>query len=241
MAEAQKMVHLTPVQRRRKRFHHPLTEGENLNHLLLEYFTIDEDSERRVEIGQELIMNYFCLLRSIVARYLFHWPVSRRFLDEMVSTGVVTITRIITELKPEQLDEEDRFKSLGGLIEWSIRLNIETIINDFRGIVPASRRTNHRREQEGKKPFYGNVEANLTGEKIKNSHEYVDFEPFIFEVRDALKKIAKTDLEEKILAPENWGLSHLELGKKIGKGARWVLAVRKRLRERYRKLGEKNA
>jgi hypothetical protein len=243
MPEPQKMVHLTPAQRRRKKFNHPLMDdaprplGEtHLNQLLLSYFETDRDSESYLEIRQTLVINYFRLLGGAISRYLYYWPVSRRLLDEMVSTGVESIIRIITELKPERLQEGCWFKSLGGLIDRYIRRDIEITINNFRGIVPAPHRTNCRREQGGNAAIHGSIETNLASEEVKNSQEYEDIDPIIFEVRDTLKKIAKTDFEKQILMDENWGLSDGELATKLGRGRTWILKVRRRLRERYDKL-----
>lgn len=245
MAEPQKMVHLTPAQRKRKKFNHTLTDKiapqlskELLDNLLLVYFNTDIGTSENTEVRHRLISNYLRLLRSTVARYLYHWPVSRRFLDEMVSTGAEAIIKVIDNLEPEQLDSEDAYRSLGGLVENAIRHNIETIINKLRGIAPASERTNRRRERRNKRPIYGNIETGLASEDVKNSREYVDIDPFIFELEDTIIALAKTEIERQVLAKENWGLSNAELSKKLGKSQRWVLAVRNRLRERYIKLGE---
>jgi hypothetical protein len=243
MPEPQKMVHLTPAQRRRKKFNHPLMDdapsplgAEQLNQLLLDYFETDRTSESYLEIRQTLVINYFRLLGGAISRYLYYWPVSRRLLDEMVSTGVESIVRIITELKSERLQEGNWFKSLGGLIDRYIRRDIEIAINDFRGIVPAPHRTNCRREQRGSTAIHGSIETSLTNEEVTNSQEYEDIDPIILEVKDTLKNIAKTDFERQILMDENWGLSDGELATKLGKGRPYILKVRRRLRERYDKL-----
>lgn len=243
MIEAQKMVHLTPAQRCRKRFSHPLTGNaprpmskERLNQLLAVYFEADEGSELHIEIGRQLMVNYLRLLGGTVARYLYHWPITRRFLNEVISSGAEAITKVIVKLRPEQLKGASKFKILGHLIENAIRQSIETIVNDFRGVAPASERTNRTRESRRQRPIYGIVKTDL-GEAVQNSQEYNDIDLFVFEIEDAIEKIAKTELERQILARENWSLSHAELGEKLNKGERWVLEVRSRLYERYMKLG----
>jgi hypothetical protein len=60
--------------------------------------------------------------------------------------------------------------------------------------------------------------------------------PFTLEIKEALKKIARTDLEVQILQEGNWGLSNTEIGRKLGKTPQWILRVRRRLRERYERL-----
>jgi hypothetical protein len=243
MPEPQKVVHLTSAQRRRKNFKHllldsmpPLLTAECFDQLVSGYFETSKNDSRHIEIGRELVTSYFRLLRSVVARFLYHWPVSRRFLDEMVSTGAEVITEVIATLKPEQLQGEDRFKSLGGLIESSIRYSIEDTINDLRGVAPATRRTNHSREREGRPPVYGTIETNLMGEEVKDSQVYTDFNSLAFEIRDALKEIAKTDIEAQLLMPENWRLSNTEMAEKLGVSYPWLTEVKRTLRERYDKL-----
>lgn len=247
MPEPQKMIHLTPAQQRRKKFKHPLLDNvpplltpERFDQLLTAYFETAKVRIKRIEIGQELIVNYFRLLRSVVARFLFHWPVSRRFLDEMISTGAEVITRVITNLTSEQLQETDRFKSLGGLIESRLRLNIEITLNDFRGVAPFSRCHNYRRERVGKDPLYGNVASDLTSEAVQDSQQYIDIDSLTFEIKDAIRKIAETDIEAEILKEENWGLSVGDLAEKLGLRHQRVSEVRIRLRERYDKLVRKD-
>ena len=241
MPEALKMVHLTPAQRRRKKFRHPLIDKapphlppERLNILLADYFKFDTENTRRIEITEILIVNYFRLLSGIVARYLYHWPLTRRFLDEMVSVGAEAIIKVIEGLTPKKLKERD----LVNWIDGAIRFSIETTINDLRGIVPAPRTTNFNRERVGRQPIYGNVETNLTSDRVQDLRAYEDMGLLIFEVEDALGVIAQTKLEKQILAKKNWGLSHIELGEKLSTSPRHVNRIRNYLRNRYNKLGE---
>lgn len=248
MAEPQKMVHLTPWQRRRKWINHPLTDKappvlteKRLNQLLLDYFETDEEGEFHIEIGKELIASHLRLLRYTVAQYLYYWPITRRFFNEMISSGTEAIAKIIVKLKPEQLKKENNFKSLGGLIENAIRQSIETTINNLRGIAPASERTNRDRESKDKEPIYGNVETDLTSDDIKDSKTYNDLGSLIFEVKDAIEVIARTQFEKQILAQENWGLSNIELGKKLNTSPQHVGRVKSHLYASYKELGEKYA
>jgi hypothetical protein len=58
-------------------------------------------------------------------------------------------------------------------------------------------------------------------------------------LEDALEGITTTGLEGLILEKENWGLSNVEVGKRVGVSPQHVGRVRNYLRERYEKLGEK--
>ncbi len=244
MPEALKMVHLTPAHRRHKKFYHPLIDkapphltDKKLKQLLSNYFHPGTIDAARFEIADVLIVNYFRLLGGTVARYLHYWPITCRFLDEMVSSGTEAITKVIIGLTPKKLEERD----LGSWVEGAIRFSIETTINDLRGIVAASRSTNFDREREQRKPIYGNVEAALTSDRAQASKQYEDLSFIIFEIEDAFEVIARSDLEKRILAQENWGLSHVELGRKLCVSPEYVGRLRHCLRDRYNKLGENHA
>ena len=242
MAEPQKMVHLSPAQNRRKKFSHPLTDGaaEPLPNvvltLLLDVYFVTRD----VEAGEALIVNYFRLLRSTIAKYLFHWPVSRRFLDEMVSAGAEAITQVIHDLQPGQLVKETNSLSVGSLIERAIRRAVETTINDLRGVIPASERTNRGREAKQENPIYGTVNVDLASSNVYDSQVYLDIGSFIFELQDALAKLAPSGASRQIFAQENWGLSNAELGQKLNLTPRWVRFIRTKLRKEYLNLGERH-
>jgi hypothetical protein len=242
MPEALKMVHLTPGQKRRKKFCHPLIDkapphlsDEQLKQLLLNYFEPGIEKTYHAEITEILIINYLRLLGGTIARYLYYWPLTRRFLDEMISTGVEAITKVIIELTLEKLAKRD----LVNWIDGAIRFSIETTINDLRGIVTASRPTNFNREREKRKPVYGNIEAALTSDRAQDSKQYEDLTFLIFEIGDAFEVIARSKLERRILAEENWGLSHVELGQKLCTSSQHIGRLRNCLWDRYNKLGER--
>jgi myo-inositol-1-phosphate synthase len=108
-------------------------------------------------------------------------------------------------------------------------------------VAPATRRTNHSREREGRLPVYGTVETNLMGEDVRDSQVYTDFDSLAFEIRDALKEIAKTDIEAQILMAENWSLSNAEIAEKLGVSYVWIAVVKARLRERYNRLEKRTS
>ncbi len=243
MPEPQKMVHLTPAQRRRKKFSHPLTDDaprqlteDQLTDLLVAHFNPWSEGEKR-DVDQELMCSFFRLLRSTVARYNYHWVVCRRFIPEMVSSGCEAIVDVILELRPEQFEDGDNLKTLGGLIESKIRHSIETTINNLRGVLPASERTNRSLESQDKSPIYGSVEVDLFSSHTRDLDGYNDSGFFAVDMADAIETIAKSPFEKVVLANENWGLTNIELGSKLATSPQHVGRVRASLRHRYLKLG----
>jgi hypothetical protein len=244
MAEPKKMVHLTPVQKRRRKFSHPLTDNapeplteEELGLLVVAYFGKSLTWRRRAQ--EKIVLNCMRLLRSTVARYLAHWTVCRRFMPEMVSTGTEAVVKTIGKLPRYILDAEDQSRAIGGLVECAIRHAIETEINRLRGVVPASERTNWNREKARENPVYGTIDADLQAPVVQSIGVYDDIDIFAFELEDALEGIATTGLERLILERENWGLSNVEVGKRVGVSPQHVGRVRNYLRQRYENLGEK--
>ena len=244
MAEPKKMVHLTPVQRRRRKFSHPLTDNalgplteEELGLLIVAYFGRSLTWRRRA--SEKIVLNCIRLLRSTVARYLAHWTVCRRFMPEMVSTGAEAVVKVVGKLPRSLLDAEDQSRVIGGLVECAIRHAIESEINRLRGVVNASERTNWNREKARENPVYGTIEADLHAPIVQNIAVHDDIDIFAFELEDALEGITTTGLERLILERENWGLSNVEVGKRVGVSPQHVGRVRNYLLERYKKLGEK--
>jgi hypothetical protein len=244
MAEPKKMVHLTPVQRRRRKFSHPLTDNalgplteEELGLLIVAYF--GKSLTWRTRASERMVLNCIRLLRSTVARYLAHWTVCRRFMPEMVSTGAEAVVKVVGKLPRDLLDAEDQSRVIGGLVECAIRHAIESEINRLRGVVNASERTNWNREKVRANPVYGTIEANLEAPIVQNIAVHDDIDTFAFELEDALEGITTTGLEGLILEKENWGLSNVEVGKRVGVSPQHVGRVRNYLLERYKKLGEK--
>ena len=244
MAEPKKMVHLTPVQRRRRKFSHPLTDNapgpltaEELGLLIVAYFGSSLTWKRHAQ--DKITLNCMRLLRSTVARYLAHWTVCRRFMPEMVSTGAESVVRVIGKLPRLLLEEEDQSHFIGGLVECAIRHAIETEVNRLRGVVTASERTNWNREKARENPVYGTIDVNLEAPIVQSIAVHDDIDTFAFELEDAIESIATTGLERLVLEKENWGLSNVEVGKRVGVSPQHVGRVRNYLRERYENLGEK--
>lgn len=244
MPEPKKMVHLTPVQRRRRKFNHPLTDNateplteEELGLLIVAYF--GKSLTWRMRASERIVLNCMRLLRSTVARYLNHWTVCRRFMPEMVSTGAEAVVKVVGKLPRHLLDAEDQSRVIGGLVECAVRHAIESEINRLRGVANASERTNWNREKARENPVYGTIEADLQAPIVQDIAVHGDIDIFTFELEDALEGITTTGLEGLILEKENWGLSNVEVGKRVGVSPQHVGRVRNYLLERYKKLGEK--
>lgn len=228
---SKKVVHLTKVQRIKKKFSHPLLNdpppaliGGQLEIVLEQYFAGSKEAR------DELILGHFRYLRALVARYLYHWPITRPFLDEMVSVGLETIVEAVDNLKQSDLSGGTDYSFLKYL-RGRVIGKIEREINNLRAITSASRRRNQILEKKGVEAIYRENEADLTN--VGSACGCFDNEFIFLEIRDTLKAIVKNDKEKRIIAEENWGLSNKEIAQKYGISERQVRRVRLNLLKRY--------
>jgi hypothetical protein len=126
----------------------------------------DGDQEAR----EELIMGLLYIVQTLVGRFLYHWPTTRRLQDEMVSAGLETVIEVVDKHGPE--DESLRTK-----VWVRCRDDIENMINDMRSTFAAPSRTNRRLVEDGEEPVYHFAEEfqdGLDKPSWDQSQEWVD-------------------------------------------------------------------
>lgn len=206
---------------------------------------MDPDTERLVleeffsgsmDARDRLILNYLPLLRWIIGRYLYHWPVTRRFLDDMVSEGLVAIIAAISNYTPDKLGEMELLKTVANKIQYEI----EKFISDNLGLVPAPFRENRKKVQNGRPPVFGLVEGDL--DDVKDF--VVGDDPNLIEV-DVLDVIAvmrnESELKTQLLDRELWSMSNQEIADKLGISIKTVRRQRNALLQEYtEKAGDIN-
>jgi hypothetical protein len=228
------MVRLTPSQQRVQHFKHPLldfappplTELE-IAELLAR--TFDGDGVAR----NELILGHLALLRHTVGRYLAHWPLTRRFLDEMVSSGLFGITRAMSKLTAEIL----RDREIGSYLANHIKKHIEEGVARLRGIAPASVRTNQRRVEMGLDPIFGEVVDDVDNPALVDGYCYIETGFEEFDVLEAIEQLrGEFEQLDIVFDRKNWGLNDGELSDLTGIPRRTVNWYRSELLRRYREL-----
>ena len=228
------MVRLQPGQRRGAPVHHPLLKDlpkplpkEQVEVLLARILEGD------IEARNELILAHLPMLSHTVGRYLYNWPLTRRFLDEMVSAGVLGMTKAAADITEEALAE----KTVGVIILGYIRKYIEEEVARLRGIVPASVRTNQRRVAAGLEPIFGETVGDLTSQGVEDSHYYMEEGFEIFDVLEAVNQLkGEFSRIDAIFDKKYWGLSDDELAVITGVKRRMVCWYRSELLQRYREL-----
>lgn len=238
------MVRLTSSQLRCSPVEHPLFDGiagpfgeEELNELVPLAIGGDEQARNRLVVG------HLSMLRHTVGRYLHHWPLTRRFLDEMVSAGVYGMVHALQILNEESLRE----KTIGTYLLQHIYKHIETEVCALRGIAPAPIRTNQKRVREGLDPIFGNVVsevvsiAALTGYSyIEPGFEEIDVFEALSQLRDEFDQMRDDFAHLDIIFDcENWGKTNREVSDLTGVPRRTVHWYRTELLRRYKELTDK--
>jgi len=219
------LIKLQPNQKNVRAFKHPLLDGKVY---INPPSTLIEAAQRGdANAISSLIDNSLPLLRSIIGRYLYHWPATRRFEEDMVSVGICEIAKTLNNL-PET-------DNLGYLLMSRVCAAIEDDVNRMLGIVSASPRTNRRRESMGLDPILGLIEAALEDlplECTDSSFEIVD-------ILDLVKKLQGEFYRlETVLQPRYWGLTDSEISQELDIPRRTVSWYRQELWKRYLELVE---
>ncbi len=227
------MVRLTPSQLRCSPVEHPLFDGvakpfddKQLSELVPLALEGDEYARNRLVVG------HLSMLRHTVGRYLHHWPLTRRFLDEMVSAGVFGMVHALQILNEESLED----KTIGTYLLQHIYKHIEIEICALRGIAPAPIRTNQKRVKAGLDPIFGEA----TALKFQCGYSYIEsgFEEIdVLEAIDLLRN--EFELLDLIFDRENWGKTSRELSDLTGVPRRTVRWYRAELLRRYQELTDK--
>lgn len=132
------MIRLRPGQNRFAEFSHPLLSNAN------DYKLTDEEFEGAERNAQ--ILSRLWLVRRVVGKYLYHWPTTEIWLNEMASVGL------------QVLCEYDDLRLEKPLLN-RLAFKIEEMLNNSRSVVRASLRTNISREAAGKELEYAEVES----------------------------------------------------------------------------------
>lgn len=228
-----KMIRLKPSHTRILPVDHPLfdsilkSEPDVIDIWIQKTKKGDEDSR------EKLILSHLPLLRHTVGRYLGNWPVTHRYLDEMVSTGVTTIVQIINALP----DHVSNYEELGTVLFNHVCAAIEDEIARLIGIVSASPRTNRRRLQHGDDIDSEEAELDVDNIKIRENADYIENGFDLIDALDAIQFLMEEFSQLNIiLKKEYWGLTSLEVAERTGISRQTIDWYRQELYKRYQRI-----
>lgn len=159
-------------------------EEEVVNGLFEKHIEGDKEATEKLVIELSPIACY------MVCRYLYYYPQTRSFDDDMFSEGLFAIYETLSNM--ESVDE---IEGVRPKIVVLAKLKIETLLNDLRFPIQASLRTNHRRIAEGKDPEYVSAMPYVDAKGGKLSY---DDGPMYVDLMDELEHLAEIDGEELV-------------------------------------------
>jgi len=180
---------------------------------------------------QQLILGHLAMLRHTVGRYTYHWPVCRRFVDEMVSAGLLALVRAAARLSKIE------WPTLVGIyLLNNVCAEIEDEVARLRGLCPAAPSTNRRRVNKGAAPVYGEAESNLASQVFLGG-AYADLGFDVVDTLDTLSQLRREVPQlSHLLDVDAWGLSDRALADQLGVSRQTVQRNRVRLLTRYFEL-----
>ena len=159
----------------------------------------------------ELIMSLFSCLRYTVGQYLHNWPVSRPHLDDIVSVGLMILTKFVYE---DLCEETLNGRKVMHVITQRFTEAINTYLNDNQAITAPSIRTQKRRIRNNKKPIYRKAATNNYSKVVS---EDPDSDMYKRDVMDALEAIeARDKIDAFILCSDNWGRTAVDIADELG-------------------------
>jgi DNA-directed RNA polymerase specialized sigma24 family protein len=222
------MVKLRADQQRGQVFQHDLLDSAPRPLKTVDSL-VEQAIEGDAEARDTLIVGHLSMLRHTIGRYLYHWPITRRFKDDMVSAGLLAMTRVIKNLQPSTLAEQ----TLGQYLLNNICAAVEDEVARLRGICPRGPSTNRRYVQQGQDPFYGEVESSV----VEDAKVYLETR---FEEFDVLDVVARLKQEAgvcaRLLDCDLWNLTDAEIAQQIGVSEKTVYRHRVKMLRRYFEL-----
>jgi hypothetical protein len=209
-----------------KVFTHPLLPNvkaytvEEINKLVDE---LKDDPNFRATMIDALVRS---CLRCMVGKYLFHWPVSRPFTDDMVSEGFTAIC----EIPLDKLSKHGILKVATRRVQDKINL----FLNKNQSLSSPSLRKQKYLQRDGEEPIY---RSQSTDRYRENLHPMDDGDEWKRDMLDALGKIKPRDhIDATILKRTNWGRRYQELADELNVGVGTIYRRKKALHKQFLQL-----
>lgn len=130
------LIRLRPSQTQATLFSHDLLDNAD------DYKLTDEDFENASR--DDKILARMWVVSRVVSRFLYHWPMSAKYTDDMVSFGLEALC------KCEELDDLNYVRA-------KVIFHIESELNNIVSVMSASLMTNRRRQQAGDPLEYASI------------------------------------------------------------------------------------
>jgi hypothetical protein len=172
------IIRLTKGQKNCSKVEHPLLDMSQ---------PMTEEDLAEAKDRDSIILGHLYFVKIIVGRFLANWPETRRFEEDMVSEGVLALTKYADDTWKSGSVPSDFQPTC-----WTkIRVAIEDMLNRDRSTSAPSRREQWREIEEGREPIYHY--ARTFNEKLEAGES--SYDPEFIDILDELDFLSETDRE----------------------------------------------
>jgi hypothetical protein len=208
-----------------KLFKHPLLDQVK-SYTEAEMDALVDELKGEPQIRTTMICALRCCLKNTVGRYLFHWPESRPFVDDMISEGFTALC----EIPLDKLSKHGILKIANRRIQDKINL----FLNKNRSLASPSLRKQKYLQKDGENPIYRSQSADHYREDL---HPLEGGDEWKRDVMDAVSKIEPRDhIDAALLNRSNWGRRYQELADELNVGVGTIYRRKKALHKQFLKL-----
>jgi hypothetical protein len=164
-----------------------------------------------------------------MGRYIANWPVTRKYLDEMVSVALLTTVKAVDNLTKDTLQGRSIIK----VVSQRVCKYVEIMLYEAESIVAPKKRTQERHAALGVETPYLIVEADLSDVTIEDNSSKEEQD--LFDAEEALSVMTTSlKLDVELLKPEYHGMTAEEAGARLGVHHTTILRRRAKLRSIYK-------
>lgn len=161
-------------------------------------------------------------VKNTVGRYIYYYPETKAFLDDMVSEAFFVVSKFVNEISLDMVEKYD----ILNIVQGRIKSRLETYLNRNYYIVTSGMKTHRNRFKNGEEALcYSSCD--LCVDPLDDGDEWKR------DLLDTLNHIAKDHIDEYILKQENWGRTYQSLADDLKVGVGTIHRRKVRLYNRY--------
>ncbi len=221
------------------RLKHYHTTTQKVQHPLLDGAKAYSEDELQVVLQnvlnghtehQELTLALRSALRHMISRYRANWPCTRELLDDMVSEGLLALSRLSSAISLDFLAGRDILK----VASQRMQDQIETYLNSNKAVAAAGMTKQKQTISDGLDPLYCTSSNELFSETLHPTDEGDEWKRDIMDTINIME--VSDDIGVAILARENWGRSYQELADDLDVGVGTIHRRKAQLYSKFLKL-----
>ena len=218
-------IHLKHYHTNTKRFKHPLLKK-------LEPVTEEQLNEMAAKVldggdPEELILALRGCVSMLVGRFIGNFVDLEGYIDDMVSEGLVSISRLCGALPVETVEKHGMLRCAS---MWAQR-DIEAMLNRMRSLSAPGRDTQFKLIKDEEDPVYLQAETN---EYAEITMPMDDGDEWKRDFLEALSMIEREDeIDAALLDRFNWGRGYQELADELGVGVGTIHRRKQRLYQKF--------